>query len=68
MSAAIHEILKQVRSLTPEDRARLLEELQALNAEQVFGKYASVPSSSEAFCSRKRSEIDLEDRPSELRP
>jgi hypothetical protein len=68
MSPVVDQILKQARNLTPEERAALFEELQALNAEQVFGKYASVPTSSEAFCNRKRHEIDLEDRSNELRP
>jgi hypothetical protein len=56
----VEQILEQVRNLPPEDRARVLSELQSLEADRVFGKYAEVPTSSDAFCKRKRDEVDLE--------
>ena len=61
----VEQILEQVRNLPPEDRARVLSELQSLEADRVFGKYALVPTSSDAFCERKRDEVDLEN-PREL--
>jgi len=65
--AQLAEILESVRKLTPDERVRLLEELQRSNAAEVFGKYSSVPTSSELFCERKRGEIELEDTPGSLR-
>lgn len=53
MSAALEKILAAVKSLKPEERDRLLRELQASNASQYFGKYASVATSSDQFCARK---------------
>jgi hypothetical protein len=62
MSRAVQHILDQVRSLSPEDRASLVAELQAAYAERVFGKYAFVPTSAEALCERRHEEIKLEDQ------
>jgi hypothetical protein len=60
MSLRVEQILEEVRSLPPEDRARVLSELQSFEADRVFGKYAPVPTSSASFCERKRDEVDLE--------
>jgi hypothetical protein len=56
----VEQILEQVRNLPPEDRARVLSELQSLEADRVFGKYALVPTSSDAFCERKQNEKEGE--------
>ena len=72
MSRTLERILEDVRSLTEEERERLLNELtnipspittsKATVSGDLFGKYAFVPTSSEEFCRRKVEEIDLEDR------
>jgi hypothetical protein len=72
VSQAFERILEEVRGLTDPERTRLLRELEnrilarahtkPAAVGQLFGKYAFVPTSSDAFCSRKADELELEDR------
>ena len=72
--SVIDKILAQLDSLTPEERQALRTFLQQeplpgsvqshnKRADQIKGKYSFVPTSSEAFASRKKAEIQLEQRP-----
>jgi len=71
---AIDKILAQLNTLTPEEREILRAFLQhepltgseqshEKRADEIKGKYSFVPTSSEAFASRKKAEIQLEQRP-----
>jgi hypothetical protein len=69
MSAVLDRIIEEVRALPPDELRLLREELDRMQAEshaafvrEVKGKYAHVPTSSEAFAARKAEEIALEDR------
>jgi hypothetical protein len=72
MSAEVQQIVSAVRALNPEQReeleAALKREARALPIQSraelvrsIRGKYARVPTSSEAFIARKREEIALEE-------
>lgn len=74
MSEQVQSILDAVRRLGPEQRRELTDALAAIEVspavtnrrrqlvESVRGKYRHVPTSSEAFLSRKLEEIDRESR------
>lgn len=73
MSATLDKIIKEVRTLTPEQRQQLLEMLEqespnserarrAALARQIRGKYRNALSSSEEFIARKAEEVAEEDR------
>ena len=72
MSPSAERILESFRALTPDERQQVLEALSrgdkpqpgacAEVVERVFGQYASVATSSDAFCARKADEISWEDR------
>jgi hypothetical protein len=73
MSRALTRIFQEVRTLTSEERRQLREFLErqsppseaaraAALVHQVRGKYAHVPTSSEAFAASKTEEIELENR------
>jgi asparagine synthetase B (glutamine-hydrolysing) len=65
MSGTLAEIIEKVETLTNEEREVLLKTLQEDRAsivDRLYGKYAFVPNSSDAFCARKREEVELEDR------
>ena len=69
MSTEVQQIIKAVRALNLEQRKELATALDretlAISRndliEAICGKYAHVPTSSEAFAARKREEIALED-------
>lgn len=72
MSATLDKIIEEVRTLTPEERQQLLEMLERESgiseherrialARSVRGKYAHIPTSSEAFAAMKREETKRED-------
>jgi hypothetical protein len=65
MSGTLAEIIEKVETLTNEEREVLLKTLRADRAsivDRLYGKYAFVPTSSDAFCERKREEVELEER------
>lgn len=66
MSATLTEIIEKVDTLTADERAILLKKLEADAAtaavDQAYGKYAFLPTSSDAFCEGKREEVELEER------
>jgi hypothetical protein len=78
LSGEATNIIEKALSLSPDDRDRLLDkfsrgsdrrrsrvEARRNLTRSVRGKYANLPTSSEAFASRKAEEIALEDRRSE---
>jgi hypothetical protein len=73
MSATLDKIIKEVRTLTPEEQQQLLEMLEQESpnserarrvalARQIRGKYRDALSSSEEFIARKAEEVAEEDR------
>jgi hypothetical protein len=66
MSGTLAEIIEKVETLTSEEREILLKKLEADNArdevDRAYGKYAFVETSADAFCERKREEVELEER------
>ncbi len=70
MSPAIERILAEISHLTPAEQEELRRFLSlgaaaaarpsAALINEIKGKYAFVPTSSDAFAARKREEIDLE--------
>ncbi len=63
----LEEVVKQVKSLTPDQLRQLREALgkEARTGElrRIQGKYAHLTTNSESFAARKPEEIELEDRP-----
>ena len=74
VAGAAMDILKKSLSLMPDDMRRLRDTLNSVSfdlagpegraamARAVRGKYAYLPTSSEAFAARKAEEIEIEDR------
>ena len=74
LMSGMMEIMKKTRTLMPDDMRRLRDALNTITldiagaegrqqmARNVRGKYAHLPTSSEAFAARKAEEIRLEDR------
>jgi hypothetical protein len=69
MSTEVQQILMAVRALSPEERRELARALDALGSSArpsrdlilaVRGKYAHVPTSSDAFMARKHDDLALE--------
>jgi len=69
MSTEVQQILMAVRALSPEERRELATALDALSSPappnrdlvlSVRGKYAHVPTSSDAFMARKREDLAME--------
>jgi hypothetical protein len=69
MSSEVQQILNAVRALSPEERRELAIALDALASPAqpnkdlilaVCGKYAHVPTSSDAFMARKHEDLALE--------
>ncbi len=65
----VHDILRQVRSLSPSDRSQLIELLgqmenrpSSVPKTSAYGKMAQFPNSSEDFIRRKAAEIEWENR------
>jgi hypothetical protein len=66
MSAALDRIIEEVKTLTPEERRKLLAHLtqgeRTAELRRIQSKYAHMKTSSDAFAARKQEEIELEDR------
>jgi hypothetical protein len=72
VSSAVEKILAEINSLTPAEQRELQEHLEraqrseigrkAQLVQEIKGKYAFVPISSDAFVNNKRAEIALEER------
>ena len=66
-TGALDRIIEEVKTLTPEERSKLLAHLEkderTAELRRIQSKYARMKTSSDAFAARKAEEIDLEERP-----